>query len=59
MFGLPDGQIDILKGKIADIKLPYLARQREKLKMECRNEELEICLEDDKTENEEAHLNLE
>ena len=31
MFGFPEGQIDILKGKIADIKMPYLAKQRERL----------------------------
>lgn len=34
MFGFPDGQIDILKGKVADLRLPYLAKQREKIERE-------------------------
>lgn len=35
MFGFPDGRIGILKGKIAELKIPYLAKQHERL--ECKS----------------------
>ena len=54
MFGFPDGHIDILKGKIADIKMPYLAKQRERLERESAY----LYDDDNEVENIEVGINV-